>query len=37
LNVSRYQDVREYSDQELLALIAAQKLIDVTPGKDDKS
>jgi hypothetical protein len=37
LNVSRYQDVREYSDQELLAMIAAQKLIDVTPGTDDKS
>jgi hypothetical protein len=37
LNVSRHQDVREYSDQELLALIAAQKLIDVTPDKDDKS
>jgi hypothetical protein len=31
LNVSRHQDVREYSDQELLALIAAQKLIEVTP------
>ena len=37
LNVSRYQDVREYSDQELLALIAAQNLIDATPDKDDTS
>ena len=37
LNVLRYQDVREYSDQELSGLIAAQKLIDVAPDKDDTS
>src|SRR6516162_11959200 len=35
LNVARCRDLREYDDQELLALIAAQKPIDVTPNKDD--
>ena len=37
LNVARRRDLREYDDQELLALIAAQKPIDVTPDKDETS
>ena len=37
LNVARCRDLKEYDDEELLALIAAQKLIDVTPDKDDTS
>jgi hypothetical protein len=37
LNVARCRDLSEYDDEELLALIAGQKLIDVTPDKDDAS